>query len=97
MKKTTRFQTRTDCSHDYSLPIMYPYCSTVTTINRLMTEPACKNFEDYALFWKEPGVEGVYCEVDIQEDKVELCETIFRKDGSKYLGAVKHVFITEEI
>lgn len=83
MKKVTKVQSVVETSLNPSITVRCPYCSVVTVINRLITEPKCEHFEDFTLFKKEPYS---YCEMDEDDgdDKVRMVETTFRMNGSRY-------------
>jgi hypothetical protein len=63
-----------------TFPAECPYCSAVTIINPILTEPMCVHFEDYRLYKRE---DSVVCEVDTPDDEVVVSEAAFRKSGSK--------------
>ena len=83
MKNVTNVQSMVEPSLNPSILVRCPYCSVVTAINRLMTEPKCKHFEDFTLFKKEPYS---YCEMDEDDgdDKVRMVKTTFRMNGNRY-------------
>ncbi|MHB8559945.1 MAG: hypothetical protein ACYDAP_02090 [Thermoplasmataceae archaeon] len=83
MKNITKVQSMVETSLNPSITVRCPYCSVITTINRLMTEPKCKHLEDFTLFKKTPYS---YCEMDEADgdDKVRMVETTFRMNGSRY-------------
>ena len=83
MKNVTRVYVRQDPSLK-DVPVSCPYCPAITTINRIMTEPACNHFEDFTLF-KNDGI-GL-SEVDGPDDPVVMIESVFRLSGSRYEGA----------
>ena len=66
------------------IPVNCPYCPAITTISRIITEPACNHFEDFTLF-RNDGI-GL-SEVDGPDDPVVMIEAVFRKSGSRYDGA----------
>ncbi len=83
MKNVTRVYVRQDPSLK-DVPVSCPYCPAITTINRIMTEPACNHFEDFTLF-KNDGI-GL-SEVDDPDDPVVMIEAVFRLSGSRYEDA----------
>jgi phage FluMu protein Com len=88
MKNVTKVQSMVETSLNPSITVKCPYCSVITTINRLMTEPKCKHFEDFTIFKKEPYS---YCEMDEDDgnDEVRMVETTFRMNGSRYPNVTK--------
>ncbi|MHB1811275.1 MAG: hypothetical protein ACYCPR_02535 [Thermoplasmataceae archaeon] len=85
MKNVTDVQSMVEPSLNPSILVRCPYCSVVTAINRLMTEPKCKHFEDFTLF-KVCKESGLFCEMDEDDgdDKIRMVETTFRMNGSRY-------------
>ncbi len=65
------------------IPVNCPYCPAITTISRIITEPACNHFEDFTLF-KNDGI-GL-SEIDDHDDLVVMIESVFRLSGSRYNG-----------
>ena len=82
-KYVTKVYTKNGLS-DKDVPVSCPYCPAITTINSIMTEPACNHFEDFTLF-RNDGI-GL-SEVDGPDDPVVMIESVFRLSGSRYEGA----------
>jgi len=88
MKNVTKVQSMIETSLNLSIPVRCPYCSVITTINRLMTEPKCNHFERFTLFKKEPYSFDEMDEDD-GDDKARMVETTFRMSGSRYPNVQK--------
>jgi hypothetical protein len=88
MKNVTKVQSRTEPGLNPSLPVSCPYCGAVTMINRLMTEPKCRHFEDFTLFKNEGNA---FCEVEDPGDKVVMSEATFRLTGSRHHSIEKEL------
>ena len=80
-KKVIKIQTKIEPALYPSIPFKCPYCSAVTVINRIMTEPGCQHFDDFILFKRDLDS---FCEIDEPNDKVELIEATFRLSGSTH-------------
>jgi hypothetical protein len=92
MKKVTNVQSMVEPSLNPSIKVKCPYCSVVTVINRLMTEPKCKHFDDFTLY-KVCKESGLFCEMDEDDgnDELRMVETIFRMNGSRYPVVTKRI------
>lgn len=79
MKEIIKIQTEIEAAINPVTPIKCPYCSAVTVINRIMTEPGCHHFDDFILFKRD---KDSFSEIDEPIDKVEFIEATFRLSGS---------------
>ena len=69
-----------------SISVECPYCKISTVINHLLTEPACKHFENFVLFEKDGEL---FSEIDDTGKEVVMCEAKFRSPESKNHGITK--------
>jgi hypothetical protein len=81
MKEIIKIQTEIEAATTPSTPFTCPYCSAVTVINRIMTEPGCQHFDDSILFKRD---KDSFSEIDEPTDKVEFIEATFRLSGSTH-------------
>ena len=81
MKSITKVQKKIEPEVEPSIPAICPYCGISTVINQLLTEPACRHFEDFTLFKR--NVDS-FREIEDPQDKVVMSETTFRLSGSRY-------------
>lgn len=86
MKNVTLVQRKIKPEVEPSISVECPYCKISTVINHLLTEPACKHFENFVLFEKDGEL---FSEIDDTGKEVVMCEAKFRSPESKNHGITK--------
>ena len=97
MKNVTLIQKEIKPKVEPSISVECPYCKVSTVINRLLTQPACKHFENFVLFEK---CGELFSEIEDPSKEVVMCEAKFRSPESKNHGIKKvktgEIVITED-